>query len=67
MDIKTILKTAALYAVALVLTLIIKVLFGLGFAPGLMVFFALLLLGWKLAHSHLTTKPDEASPDSTKD
>jgi len=24
-------------------------------------------LGWKLAHSHLTTKPDEASPDATKD
>ena len=50
MDKKTLLKMAGLYASALIVTLIIKYLFALGFGAGMIVFFAALLAGWKLAY-----------------
>ena len=50
MDKKTLLKMAGLYAGALIVTLIIKYLFALGFGAGMIVFFAVLLAGWKLAY-----------------
>ena len=50
MDKKTLLKMAGLYAGALIVTLIIKYLFALGFGAGMIVFFAVLLVGWKLAY-----------------
>ena len=49
-DKKTLLKMAGLYAGALIVTLIIKYLFALGFGAGMIVFFAVLLAGWKLAY-----------------
>lgn len=67
-DAKTIFKMAALYAGALVVTIIIKFLFGLGFGAGMIVFFAALLAGWKLAYpnphsaaekTEISTGPDE--------
>ena len=50
MDKKTLLKMAGLYAGALIVTLIIKYLFALGFGAGMIVFFAVLLVGWKLTY-----------------
>ena len=50
MNKKTLLKMAGLYAGALIVTLIIKYLFALGFGAGMIVFFAVLLAGWKLAY-----------------
>jgi len=49
-DKKTLLKMAGLYAGALIVTFIIKYLFALGFGAGMIVFFAVLLAGWKLAY-----------------
>ena len=51
-DKKTLLKMADLYAGALIVTLIIKYLFALGFGAGMIVFFATLLAGWKLAYAN---------------
>ena len=50
MNKKTLLKMAGLYAGALIVTLIIKYLFALGFGGDMIVFFAALLAGWKLAY-----------------
>lgn len=58
---KTLLKMAGLYAGALIVTLIIKYLFALGFGAGMIVFFAVLLAGWKLAYPEI----ENASADNS--
>ena len=63
-DKKTLLKMAGLYAGALIVTLIIKYLFGLGFGAGMIVFFAALLAGWKLAYPEIGNSFAENSNNS---
>ena len=63
-DAKTIFKMAALYAGALVVTIIIKFLFGLGFGAGMIVFFAALLAGWKLAYPTPNSAPEQPEDSS---
>ncbi|MBR90679.1 MAG: hypothetical protein CMO66_05350 [Verrucomicrobiales bacterium] len=60
---------AALYAGALMVTIIIKFLFGLGFGAGMIVFFAVLLAGWKLAYPNPNSTPEksEATTDPNED
>ena len=59
-DAKAIFRMAALYAGALAVTIIIKFLFGLGFGAGMIVFFAALLTGWKLAYPNPNESDDSA-------
>ncbi|MFL2943667.1 MAG: hypothetical protein ACJZ68_08815 [Limisphaerales bacterium] len=64
MDKKTLLKMAGLYAGALIVTLIIKYLFALGFGAGMIVFFAVLLAGWKLAYPEIGNSSADNSDNS---
>ena len=63
-DKKTLLKMAGLYAGALIVTLIIKYLFALGFGAGMIVFFAVLLAGWKLAYPEIENSSADNSNNS---
>ena len=63
-DKKTLLKMAGLYAGALIVTLIIKYLFALGFGAGMIVFFAALLAGWKLAYPEIGNSSADNSNNS---
>ena len=55
---------AGLYAGALIVTLIIKYLFALGFGAGMIVFFAVLLAGWKLAYPEIGNSSADNSDNS---
>ena len=46
------------------MTLIIKYLFALGFAAGMIVFFATLLAGWKLAYPEIGNSSADNSNNS---
>ena len=61
---KTLLKMAGLYAGALIVTLIIKYLFALDFGAGMIVFFAALLAGWKLAYPEIGNTSTDNSDNS---
>ena len=63
-DKKTLLKMAGLYAGALIVTLIIKYLFTLGFGAGMIIFFAALLAGWKLAYPEIGNSSADNSNNS---
>lgn len=63
MDKKTLLKMVGLYAGALIVTMIIKYLFALGFGAGMIVFFASLLAGWKLAYPNAGNSTADHSND----